>query len=562
MVTKTYQGLVVSDFNADNLALYLSNDEKEPRVEVHAAPYGQVYQLLVDENSPFWSGKPDFAVVWSRPQGVIESFSALQSYQQVPVEAVLQEVDEFASLLTAAAGRVSYLFVPTWVLPAYQRGFGLLDMKENLGLANTLMKMNLRLAQKLEGVPNVYLLNTQRWVESAGKHAYNPKAYYMGKIYFGNDVFKEAVLDIKAGINAIAGQAKKLIVLDLDDTLWGGIVGDDGWENLTLGGHSAVGEAFVDFQKALKALTNRGVVLGIASKNDEKTALEAIHKHPEMVLREEDFAGWKVNWQDKAQNIVDLVEELNLGLQSVVFIDDNPVERARIRDMLPEVLVPDWPEDKTQYAKALLSLACFDTPAISKEDADRTKMYVVERQRTSLRTKVGSLEAWLQDLGIRVKAEELTENNLPRAAQLLNKTNQMNLSTRRMTEAELLAWARAEGHRLWTIRVSDKFGDSGLTGILSVEEDGAGAKIMDFVLSCRVMGRRVEETMAALAVGWAREQGLSEIRAVYLPTKKNRPCLEFWQRSGFDCLQDDVFRWDTSKDYPYPVQVNLEVVPA
>src|SRR5262249_28309320 len=232
-----------------------------------------------------------------------------------------------------------------------------------------------------------------------------------------------------------------------------------------------IGEAFADFQRAIKHLKRRGVILGIVSKNEESVALEAIRKHPEMVLREEDFVCWKINWIDKARNIADLASELNLGLQSVVFIDDNPVERARVRHALPEVLVPDWPDDKLLYLSAFSRLRCFDTAAISWEDAERTRLYVEERKRDQLQTEVGSVEDSLKSLELTVRAEPLGKTNLTRATQLLNKTNQLNLTTRRMTDAELLEWTARPDRAFWTIQVSDRFGNAGLTGLLGIERE-------------------------------------------------------------------------------------------
>jgi FkbH-like protein len=350
------------------------------------------------------------------------------------------------------------------------------------------------------------------------------------------------------------------LVLDLDDTLWGGIVGDQGWQNLKLGGHDSQGEAFVDFQRLVKDLTRRGVVLGICSKNEESVALEAIRQHPQMVLREQDFVGWRINWRDKAQNIAELAAELNLGLQSVVFIDDNPVERARVREALPEVLVPEWPEDKLLYPSAFLQLRCFDAPAVSREDAERTKMYAEERQRESAKAQVGSVEDWLKGLQMQVTVEPLSASNLARTAQLLNKTNQMNLSTRRLTEGELQAWAQQPRRQLWALSVRDKFGDAGLTGIVSMEAEGDVCAVVDFVLSCRVMGRRVEETMVHLAVAHAQRHGLSKVRAKLMPTAKNKPCLDFWkQQSRFSAGAEDELFWDAKAAYPAPDCIALRI---
>lgn len=227
-------------------------------------------------------------------------------------------------------------------------------------------------------------------------------------------------------------------------------------------------------------------------------------------------------------------------------------------EALPEVLVPDWPEDPTLYASALLSLRCFDAPSVSREDLERTQMYASEKQREGLRAEVSSLDDWLRTLGIVVRAERLKAGNRTRAAQLLNKTNQMNLGTRRLSEQELEEWALLPGHELYVLHVSDRFGDAGLTGIVSFCLEGDKAHVVDFVLSCRVMGRKIEETMAHLVVDRARSKGARAIEARYLATPKNVPCLEFWQRSGFE-QQEEVFSWREPSRYPLPPMVSLHV---
>jgi FkbH-like protein len=559
MAPKDCKCLLIADFTIDGFAGYLSNDEDFPTIESVVAPFDQVVQVLMDGELECWKRKPDFAVVWTRPESIIRSFNQVLGYETVPTAQILEEVDEYASLLVGMSARVKAVLVPTWVSSPYHGGLGMLDLKTGVGVANTLMRMNLRLAESFDESSSIYLLDTQRWVAAAGKNAFNPKLWYMSKVAFGNDVFKEGVRDVKSALRGIGGGSKKLIVLDLDDTLWGGVVGDVGWEGVRLGGHDHIGEAYVDFQRALKSLTRRGVLLGIVSKNEEAVALEAITSHPEMVLRPEDFAGWKINWQDKAQNIVDLVSELNLGLQSVVFIDDNPVERARIREALSEVFVPEWPEDKMLYRSALLGLRVFDAPSVSEEDTERTRMYVLERQRNDLRKAVSSLDEWLRTLNTKIRVEGLNKANLQRAVQLLNKTNQMNLTTRRMTELEMADWARQDNHKLWTFRVADNFGDSGLTGIISLEVEDEVGRIVDFVLSCRVMGRKVEETMLYTVIKNAKSQNLDRIFARYVPTSRNKPCLDFWKSSGFACDgKDGYFTWELCHEYALPDCVKIE----
>jgi FkbH-like protein len=558
----TYRCLVVADFNALNFSGYLANEEDAPPVHPLDAPFGQVVPLLSDFSLSPWPARPDFLVVWTRPEQMAPSFQRWLDHQPGSPDQVLAEVEQFAGLLLNAASHARWVFVPNWVMDAALRGAGLTDWLPGSGAAQMLARMNLHLADKLAGCANVFLFETQRWINQAGAGAFSDKLWYQGKIPFANLVFQAAAKDMKAALQGLGGQARKLLVVDLDDTLWGGVVGDVGLEDLKLGGHDAIGEAFADFQMALKSLSQRGVVLGIVSKNEEAVALGAIREHQEMRLKVEDFAGWRINWKDKANNLVDLAAELNLGLQSVVFIDDNPAERDRVREALPEVLVPEWPDNPMLFKRALLSLRCFDTPVVSAEDRQRAQAYAVERQRTEMKRHVGSTEDWLRSLHMMVRVEKLSAGNLPRAAQLLNKTNQMNLATRRLSEAELTAWAGVPGQSVWVFRVSDKLGDSGLTGLASLQMDGDSARVVDFVLSCRVMGRKIEEAMAQWLVMQARQAGARELVAEYLPTPKNKPCQEFWLRSGFQAQDGRIFRWHTGVKYALPDCLQLVADPA
>jgi FkbH-like protein len=306
-------------------------------------------------------------------------------------------------------------------------------------------------------------------------------------------------------------------------------------------------------------LTNRGVLLAIVSKNTEEIALEAVDRHPEMVLRRDDFVAWRINWDDKVQNTIALVSELRLGLESVVFIDDNPAERARVREGLPQVLVPEWPEDKLLYEQALTELTCFDTVALSTEDRSRTRTYVSERERTAARQSAQSVEEYLALLGLRVDVEPLTRSNSLRAVQLLNKTNQMNLATRRFTEAQYLQWASAETNHVFVYHVRDRFDNYGLTGVASLCVNGTDGQVLDFVLSCRVMGRGVEQTMLYALAEEGRRLGLTRLVASYMPTPRNGPCKAFFdEASGFDRSDDGLhYGWDFSRQYLAPAHVEV-----
>jgi FkbH-like protein len=548
-----HRGTLISDFTVDELVDELSVDGDAPPLAAEVAPFGQVTQCLMQ---PPAADAADFAVVWTRAEVSIPSFARALAYEDVEPAVLLAELEQFTSLILRAATNYKALFVPTWVLPTWVRGRGMADGRAG-GASRALLLLNLRLMEALESAPNVFVLDAQRWLSGVGKLGHQPRGWYLGKVAFPRGVMREAAADIRAAFAGMRGAAKKLLILDLDDTLWGGIVGDAGWENLRLGAPDPQGESFVDFQRAIKNLKRRGVVLALVSKNEESVALEAIRNHPEMVLKEDDFVAWRINWTDKAANIADLVAQLNLGLQSVVFIDDNPVERARVREALPEVFVPEWPEDKLLYASAFGRLRCFDIPAVSREDIERTRLYAEERKRDDLQKQVGSIDEWLKSLGIQVRAEPLGPSNLPRATQLLNKTNQLNLSTRRLNEAELMSWANGPNRGLWVISVSDRFGDAGLTGIVSIEVDGSVARIVDYVLSCRVMGRKVEETMLHMAVTAAAAAGANRVEAHYQQTAKNKPCLKVFTASGFQSADSTLFSWDLPTSYALPEAIEL-----
>jgi len=250
--------VAISDFNIENFAGYLSQDPALPVVEPHAAPFGQVAQVLVDAGHACWTPRPDVVIVWTQPQAVSEAFHRLLDGELVDVAAVIEDVDRFAAQLLGVTGRTGCVLVPSWVLPAHRSAARLLELRHDTGAANVLMRMNVRLAERLAETPGVHLLNAERWLQAAGPRATNPKLWYMAKVPFGPEVFQGAVKDVKAALLGLGGQSKKLILLDLDDTLWGGILGDVGWEQLTLGGHDQAGEAFVDFQRALKALAVQG----------------------------------------------------------------------------------------------------------------------------------------------------------------------------------------------------------------------------------------------------------------------------------------------------------------
>ncbi len=544
-------GLLISDFTLDVLKSFFSNQMDSSSYDVRISPFGQKINSFRHSPHIFGTEPLDFVVVWNQITAVIPSFQRILCFEEVSQQELLSECDQFISAIKEASTFSRYFFVVNWALPGYFRGYGPVDLRKSNGWQHALLTLNKHFAQELAHIPNVYLLSSERWLQIVGEKACDPRLWYMSKIPYDMGVFKLAAEDIKAALRACLGGSRKLVILDLDDTLWGGIVGDDGWQNLRLGGHDAQGEAYADFQRALKSYQKRGVLLAIVSKNQENIALEVFDRHPEVILKKSDFVGWRINWKDKTENITDLLKELNLTQEAAVYIDNSPIERARIQESLPGVLVPSWTQNSLLYTKAFLSLSCFDTAFVSDDDQKRSQMYLQEKDRSSLRAKAPSMDEWLSSLNTTITIEPLTTTNLPRATQLLNKTNQMNLTTRRLNEGEFLKWSQDPSHRVWIFRVEDKMGDSGLTGIASFACNGQEAKIIDFILSCRVFGRQIENAMMETLIREAKKLKIQKLTGVYLPTEKNIPCLEFLsERCGSTKISDHTFMWDTKKDYP------------
>jgi FkbH-like protein len=355
----------------------------------------------------------------------------------------------------------------------------------------------------------------------------------VAKILYSPSLFERAVTEIKTVLRGSLGQAKKVIVCDLDNTLWGGVVGDDGPESVKLGAPDPVGECFHAFQKTLKGLRSRGVLLAISSKNDEKFALSVIETHPAMVLRKSDFVSWRINWKDKSENLVDLAKELNVGLDSFVFLDDSPQERDQVRQILPQVYTPDLPVSPSELAPFLSAMNCFETQSIGGEDFRRTEMYQAERDRKQTLESSTDVETWLKSLQIEVRAAPLRRENLARAVQLLNKTNQFNLSLRRLDEQSYWNWTQQNDNSSYTFDVVDRFGDFGLTGLVSFSLNGTEARIVDFVMSCRVMGKKVEEALLGYTVAQAMTAGADRVVATVVEGPRNQPVKNFFSGKFF-----------------------------
>ncbi len=331
-------------------------------------------------------------------------------------------------------------------------------------------------------------------------------------------------------LHPLTGRVAKVLAVDLDNTLWGGVIGEDGMEGIQLGAEYP-GAAFQSLQRVLLDFYARGIVLAVCSKNNPQDALEAIEKHPGMLLQRRHFACLKINWTEKAQNLHEIAAELNVGIDSVAFVDDNPVERQQIREQAPEVMVIDLPANPMGYARALRDSPVFERLSLSEEDAQRRQYYAAERERKELEQTSGSPEDFYRSLQQELEVALVTPMTLARVAQLTQKTNQFNLTTRRYSEQQIAAM---ESKRTYSLRVKDRYCDNGLVGVAIVEDHDGICEIDTLLLSCRVIGRTVETAFLARLAHEARERGVRAIEGWFLPTRKNAPAKDFYPKHGFE----------------------------
>ena len=378
-------------------------------------------------------------------------------------------------------------------------------------------------------------------------------------------VYGELVARLMA---AAVGRSAKCLVLDLDNTLWGGVIGDDGMEGIVLGQGSALGEAFASVQDYAREQSRRGVILAVCSKNDEANALEPFEKHPEMLLRRTDIAAFVANWSDKATNLREIARQLNIGLDSLVFLDDNPFERNLVRAELPMVAVPEVPDDPALVPGVLADAGYFEAIAITPEDLERGRLYQSNLARETLRASVTDMDSYLRDLQMKLVWSRFDATGLARTTQLINKTNQFNLTTRRYSEDEVatvMTDADAFGLQL---RLLDRFGDNGIIGIVigrRLADDAACVVVDTWLMSCRVLGRGVEAATLALVTGAAKALGARQLIGEYLPTKKNGMVREHFGRLGFTLLSeqpDGASRWSLTLDDFAPPQTFIDIVEA
>ncbi|MBA3258930.1 MAG: HAD-IIIC family phosphatase [Gemmatimonadales bacterium] len=512
-------------------------------IETYLAPYGQYLGELLDPASGLYRFRPhvtflaiDGDVLWH--QRWTENPPLLS---EPVVGGLLTPL--FAGLDVFDHAGTGIVVVNDFILPRRSTE-GVNAFRSKGTFAHTVAHANKHLRLRLAARAHTFLFPLADLVAQVGRnHAFNWRTHYRGHVSW-SDALMGAVAERYVGFALAAlGKATKCIVLDLDNTLWGGVLGEEGPGGIALG-HHWPGSEFVDFQRELLDLQRQGILLTVCSKNNEEEALAALRTHPAMLIREEHLAAYRINWEDKASNIRAIARELNIGLEHMLLIDDSPHERAWVREQLPELRIPEMPADPSLYAHWVGSLSSLIVLQHTAEDAQRTRQYQESRSREAYRGAVGSLEDFLRGLEIRVEIDLVGENSVGRVVQLLAKTNQFNLTTRRHDEPTIRRRASASEWRIYTMRVVDRFGDFGLTAVAIVSPGPDVWHLESFLMSCRVIGKSVETALLARVAADAREAGASALSAEFVDSGRNQVAAPFLANHGFT-VGDDA-RWHRS----------------
>jgi FkbH-like protein len=521
------------------------------RASVWTGGFGQYRQEVIVPGSALYAQNPSVILLYVDGADVFQELIAnpFRFSFEARREIALQAAAEVALLAETLRERLpeATLVLNTTSIDPLSAVTGL-EYNTGYGLQDAVHTYNEELAKLPQRLATVVVVDIASLTAAMGyQNWWDARLWYLARCRWSRQAMLALAERYATAISSRLGRMRKCLVVDLDNTLWGGIAGEDGINGLSLGDEGA-GRAYADFQQELLNLSRKGILLAICSKNNPEDALAVIRNHPGMRLREDNFAAMRINWQNKAANIRDMAEELNIGLDSFVFIDDNPAERALVREMVPEVLVPDWPADPGDYRAVLLELgAChFYKLSITAEDRSRGAMYQAQAQRRNLERSAESLEAYYVSLEMRAKIGAADEFTIPRIAQLTQKTNQFNLTTRRYTAAEVSAFRQDANHAVWWMELSDRFGSNGIVGVLILRrEQNTVWHIDTFLLSCRVMGRTAEDAFLATV---AQQVGATALIGEFRPTAKNAPVGELYPRLGFRRIrqgeQGELWRLD------------------
>ena len=551
--------LASSTINGFEETMRVKCSQKGIECITYVAEYNQYNQEILNQDSELYQFKPDITFLILDTRHILGEY--FFSWYSVPyddrpkiIDTKISEIENICKTFTK--NFTSKLVITSLQIPNYSP-YGINEESTLRSLKEVVYAINNKLLQWSKS-GDIFTYDFNQFVRKFGeKNVFNYKQFFSGDIKISTEYIPKFINELMGYTYAVTGTTKKCIVLDLDNTLWGGIVGEDGFDNIKLG-DNPVGRSFVEFQKRLLALNQRGIILAINSKNNFNDAIEVIQKHPNMILREDNFACVKINWDDKAVNLQKISEELNIGLDSMVFFDDDPINQEYVKESLPEVLVVNLPKDSSQYSQIIMELKEFDVLKITKEDTKRGEMYLGQKKRKELEGKVGNFNEFLKQMNIVVNVKKADSFSIPRISQLTLKTNQFNLTTKRYQEEEIRKFLSSDNNIVECVQVSDKFGDNGITGTYIVEKKNDEEWIIDtFLLSCRIMGRGVEEMMMNQIIEKAKLSGIKRLKGQFIPTAKNKPAENFYEKLGFR-KENEFWVFNTDNMMKKPEHIKVE----
>lgn len=495
------------------------------------AAFDQVEGQVLDPGSALYTFAPDIVLIFQSTHKLLGKYDKLKGEHQILAE---QELTAIQNIYTTISSRLKANIIFYNYPEIDDAVFGNYTNKVESSFLFQLRRLNYELMVLASQYAGLFICDMSSVQNIYGRNQlFNAPVYVASEMVLGIDLLPAVAGKTVSLIGSMYGRINKCMVLDLDNTLWGGVIGDDGMENIQIGS-LGIGKAFTQFQHWLKKLRNRGIILAVCSKNTESVAKEPFEKHPDMVLRLDDIAVFIANWENKVDNIRHIQSILNIGYDSMVFIDDNPFERNMIRENVPGITVPEMPEDPANYLEYLYSLNLFETVSFSEEDTKRTGQYKVAAERTLLQKAFASEEAFLESLRMTSQVEPFTKFNIPRVAQLTQRSNQFNLRTVRYTEVDIEKMSLLNNTFPFTFTLEDKFGENGLVCIVILTKENANTLFIDtWLMSCRVLKRGMEQFVLNTIAASATENGFAKLKGEYIPTAKNEMVKDHYKNLGF-----------------------------
>ena len=506
-------------------------------LQILEADYNQIERQVFDPASELYEFNPEIVIVFQSSHKLLGKYNKLKPDQHSLFASFeLESITNIHLALSKIAHAKIIFYNYTEIDDAV---FGSHANKTASSFLFQLRKLNYELMLYASQNTGFYLCDISSIQNQVGKaNLFHTSVYINTEMVLSIDVLPKVASKTVDLISAIHGKIKKCVILDLDNTTWGGIIGDDGLENIQIGS-LGIGKAFSEFQYWVKKLKNRGIIVAVCSKNTEAVAIEPFENHPDMVLHLEDIAVFIANWESKAENIRQIQRILNIGFDSMVFLDDNPFERNIVRENIPGICVPELPEDPADYLEYLYSLNLFETVSFSYEDTERTKLYQIEAQRNIIQQKFTNEDDFLKSINMLSLVESFNKFNTPRVAQLSQRSNQFNLRTVRYTDADIEALALSENHFTFAFTLEDKFGDNGLICVVILQKENPQTVFINtWLMSCRVLKRGMENFVLNTLVSFAKEKGFTVLKGEYLPTAKNEMVKDHYSNLGFEKNSD------------------------